>query len=87
MSAVLSRLYPSAKPVASIRNPKESAVYRSQQTPHGYPLVSGLILPGVQKHSTRSGDIRDIWKLAVEKGKGKILLVMGVSVEEHDISE
>jgi len=39
------------------------------------------------KYSTRGGDIRDIWKLAVEKGKGKLLSVKGTIIKEHDISE
>ncbi|CCX10488.1 Similar to Long-chain-fatty-acid--CoA ligase 3; acc. no. O95573 [Pyronema omphalodes CBS 100304] len=72
--------------VAPVRNPKESAVYRSLQTPVGYPLVSGLQLPSVQKYSSRSGDIRDIWKLAIEKGKGKIIVAKGKDVEKHDIN-
>jgi hypothetical protein len=72
--------------VCSVRNPKESAVHRSLQTPPGYPLVTGLGLPSAQKYTTRGGDIRDIWKLAVEKGKGKLLTVRGSTVVEHDIS-
>ncbi|KAF8540352.1 hypothetical protein BDD12DRAFT_734836 [Trichophaea hybrida] len=71
--------------VAPVRNLKESAVYRSLQTPPGYPLVSGLQLATAQKYSSRSGDIRDIWKLAIEKGNGKLLSVKGVSIEEYDI--
>jgi hypothetical protein len=69
----------------SVRNPKESAIYRSLQTPPGYPLVSGFQLPSTQKYSSRSGDIRDIWKLAIEKGKGKLLTVKGANVKEDDI--
>lgn len=67
-----------------IRNPKESAVYRSLHTPFGYPLVAGLGLPTEQKYSTRHGDITDIWKLQCENGKGKILSVKGVEVVEVD---
>ncbi|KAI5780825.1 hypothetical protein EDC01DRAFT_667362 [Geopyxis carbonaria] len=73
--------------VAPVRNPKESAVYRSLHTPPGYPLVSGLGLPAKEKYSNRSGDIRDIWKLAIEKGKGKLLSVKGKDLVEHDMNK
>ncbi len=69
----------------SVRNPKESAVHRSVHTPLQYPLVAGLGLPTEQKYSTRNGDIRDVWKLAVEKSKGTILSVKGKELREHDL--
>lgn len=71
--------------VAPIRKPKESAVYRSQATPSGYPLVAGLQLEGEKAYQTRDGDIRDIWNLAKNKGKGKIITVRGNRTAEHDI--
>ncbi|KAL8687589.1 MAG: hypothetical protein Q9218_006284 [Villophora microphyllina] len=52
-----------------VRQPGESAIYRSQETPYGYPLKSGLNVkdPGAQKWTAgRDGDLRDIWKKAVQ---------------------
>jgi hypothetical protein len=73
--------------VAPVRKPKESAVYRSQATPSGYPLVAGLQLEGEKAYQTRDGDIRDVWKLAKDKGKGKIITVRGSRKDEIDIGE
>ena len=48
-----------------IRNPGESAVYRSPDVPHGFPLRTGL---GVKDKgapayaSGKDGDLRDIWR-------------------------
>jgi hypothetical protein len=77
----------SASPV---RQPGESAVYRSVEVPHGYPLRSGLNVkdPGAPKWSAgRNGDLRDVWIQAMrgplkEDGsaagpKGKFLTVFG----------
>lgn len=50
-----------------VRQPGESAVYRSLETPHGYGLRSGL---GVKDEGAprwapgRDGDLRDIWREA-----------------------
>ncbi|KAF2455592.1 hypothetical protein BDY21DRAFT_289228 [Lineolata rhizophorae] len=88
----------SASPV---RMPGESAVYRSQELPHGYPLRTGLGVkyPGAPAYSGgKNGDLRDIWrrvsgKLPLEGGDadantGKILTVLGKEeVVEHDIKE
>ncbi len=73
-----------------VRQPGESAVYRSNEIPYGYPLRSGLNVkdPGAPKWSSgRNGDLRDIWIQAVrgplkEDGssagpKGKLLTVLG----------
>lgn len=73
-----------------VRQPGESAVFRSLESPHGYPLRSGLNVkdPGAPKWSNgRDGDIRDIWRQAVggpvdSDGKstgapGKVLTVLG----------
>lgn len=50
-----------------VRQPGESAIYRSLDTPHGYPLRSGLNVkdPGAPKWTSgRDGDLRDIWQQA-----------------------
>ena len=73
-----------------VRQPGESAVYRSIEVPHGYPLRSGLNVkdPGAPKWSSgRNGDLRDIWIQAVrgplkDDGsaagpKGKLFTVLG----------
>lgn len=84
-----------------VRQPGESAIYRSQETPHGYPLKSGLNVkdPGSPKWSAgRDGDLRDVWKKAVQgptddKGEstgepGKITTVLGKEkVEKHDLAD
>lgn len=70
-----------------IRLPKESAIYRSLETPQGFPLKTGLALKTEKSYSTRDGDIRDVWNLAVEKGKGKVLSVKGVTITEVDIGK
>lgn len=73
-----------------VRQPGESAIFRSLETPSGYPLRSGL---NVKDHgapkwtSGRDGDIRDLWKQAVEgpvdaDGKstgtpGRVLTILG----------
>ena len=50
-----------------VRHPKESAVYRHRDQPHGYPLPTGLSLrKGFE--APRDGDLRDVWHIAVEKG-------------------
>ena len=75
---------------SSVRQPGESAIYRSLETPHGYPLRTGLNVkdPGAQKWTSgRDGDLRDLWKQAlngptVQDGKstggpGKLLTILG----------
>lgn len=50
-----------------VRQPKESAVFRSLETPHGYPLKSGLNVKDAGQPkwtSGRDGDLRDVWKRA-----------------------
>lgn len=83
-----------------VRQPGESAVYRSQETPHGYPLKSGLNVKdsGSPKWTAgRDGDLRDVWKKAVqgptdEKGEstgepGRITTVLGKEeVVEHNLA-
>lgn len=73
-----------------IRQPGESAVYRSIEIPYGYPLRAGLGVkdPGAPKWSSgRNGDIRDVWRQAArgplkDDGtsagpKGKFYTVLG----------
>ena len=51
-----------------VRQPKESAVFRSLETPQGYPLKSGLNVKDAGQPkwtSGRDGDLRDVWKRAV----------------------
>ena len=63
-----------------IRQPKESAIYRSHETPHGASLKTGLALPGEKHWQKLDGDIRDVWNLAVDKGNGKMLSVKASDV-------
>lgn len=88
----------SASPV---RQPGESAIYRSLESPHGYPLRAGLGVkdPGAPRWSSgRNGDLRDIWRQAVrgvmkEDGtltgeKGKIFTVLGrEKVIQHPLED
>ena len=82
-----------------VRQPGESAVYRSLETPQGYPLRSGLNVkdPGAPKWASgRDGDLRDIWRKAL-KGvvdsegnstgeRGKIISVLGrEEIIDHDL--
>lgn len=85
----------SASPV---RNRNESAVYRSPEIPHGYPLKTGLNVkaPGAPRwQSGKDGDLRDVWREVCRGGsagpdgkevpKGMLLSVHGKeTVEEHD---
>lgn len=80
---------------STVRNEGESAVYRSQVSPHGMPLNSGLNVkdPGASKWSRgRDGDLRDVWRKAALGGdngaKGRILTVLGSQrVIEHKLGE
>jgi hypothetical protein len=85
--------------IAQIRMPGESAVYRSLETAHGYPLKTGLnVKPsGAAKWAVgKDGDLRDIWRRSVqgsitENGMqmgevGKIQTVLGMEkVIDHDM--
>ena len=82
-----------------VRQPGESAVFRSLEAPHGYPLKSGLSVKDQDApkwSSGRDGDLRDVWRQAVrgvvtadgaETGlRGKISTVLGTEqVVEHDL--
>lgn len=76
--------------VSRVRLAGESAVYRALETPHGYPLRTGLNVkdPGAPKWSGgRDGDLRDIWRQATlgpraDDGKstgqvGKLFTLLG----------
>lgn len=73
-----------------VRQEGESAIFRSPEVPHGYPLRSGLNVkdPGAPKWTSgRDGDIRDVWKQAVRgpadaDGKstgapGRVITILG----------
>ncbi|PWY96379.1 hypothetical protein BO94DRAFT_619515 [Aspergillus sclerotioniger CBS 115572] len=83
-----------------VRQPGETAQYRSLETPHGFPLRSGLNVkdPGAPRWTSgRKGDLRDIWKAAVrgtveEDGRvtgkqGKIYTVLGRKAVEHSLEQ
>lgn len=86
--------------ISQIRQPGESAVYRSLETPHGYPLKSGLNVKeaGAAKWATgKDGDLRDVWRRAAQGSEGeigvpggqigKIQTVLGrENVIDHDMS-
>ncbi|KAH8732036.1 hypothetical protein GQ44DRAFT_722192 [Phaeosphaeriaceae sp. PMI808] len=82
-----------------VRQPGESAIFRSPETPHGYPLRTGLAVkpPGTPMYSAgKDGDLRDIWrrvtgeipleKGATSSGTATIMTVYGKEgVSEHKI--
>jgi hypothetical protein len=72
-----------------VRQPRESAVYRSTEVPHGYALKTGLSVrePGAPKWTAgRDGDLRDIWREAANStAKPTLLSIRGrESIHEHD---
>jgi hypothetical protein len=84
-----------------VRQKGESAVYRSPEVPHGYPLKTGLNVKDASAPrwaAGKDGDIRDIWR-EVQRGgstgpdgneipKGMIMSVYGKERPvEHDIDE
>ena len=57
-----------------VRESGQSAVYRSSDIPHGYPLRRGLNLKDETTSKWgpgRDGDLRDIWLAAAGAGAGK----------------
>ena len=86
---------------APVRNKNESAVYRSPEIPHGYPLKSGLNVKQPDEprwKSGKDGDLRDIWREVLRGGRvgtdgkevpqGSIMSVFGKEkVEEHDLAQ
>ena len=87
--------------ISPVRNKGESAVYRSPEVPHGYPLKTGLNVKDAgapRWASGKDGDLRDIWREVQRGGKkgqdgkdipaGVIMTVLGKEeVVEHDVSE
>jgi hypothetical protein len=74
-----------------VRQPRESAVYRSTEVPHGYALKTGLSVrePGAPKWTAgRDGDLRDIWREAVNSSsKATIVSNHGNgSMSEHEFT-
>ncbi|EWC46301.1 hypothetical protein DRE_04472 [Drechslerella stenobrocha 248] len=68
--------------VAPTRMKNESAVYRSRETPFGFPLRKGL---GIQQgHAKRNGDVRDIWRVFVQK-IGHLHTILGNDKVVHSI--
>lgn len=51
---------------SKVRHPKESAIYRHRDQPHGHPLVTGLYLRKGYE-APRDGDLRDVWEIALQK--------------------
>ncbi|KAF2203953.1 hypothetical protein GQ43DRAFT_410562 [Delitschia confertaspora ATCC 74209] len=85
-----------------VRQPGESAAYRSPESPHGYPLKTGLNVkpPGTPMYAAgKDGDLRDIWrrvtgeipldgKDAIPGETPKILTVFGKEeITDHDIAD
>ena len=73
-----------------VRYPGESATFRALDTPHSFPLKSGLNVrdEGLARwQHGRDGDLRDVWRRAVDGpvdgegkkllGKGKISVLLG----------
>lgn len=84
-----------------VRQPGESAIFRSPETPHGYALRTGLAVkpPGTPMYSAGiDGDLRDIWRrttgeIPLEKNAesspaGKLFTVFGrEGVTEHNVAD
>ena len=84
-----------------IRQSGESPVYRAIEIPYGYPLRAGLGVkdPGAPKWSSgRDGDLRDIWRRAVQGplkddgsstgSRGRMITVLGrQKIVEHDLDD
>ena len=80
---------------SDVRQHGESAIYRSNETPHGMPLRSGLNFRGkgtAAWSSGKDGDLRDIWNTRAERTPDEqdksaaFLTILGTElVEEHKI--
>ncbi|CAD0099974.1 unnamed protein product [Aureobasidium mustum] len=77
-----------------VRQPRESAVYRSTEVPHGYTLKTGLSVrqPGAPKWTAgKDGDLRDVWREAVNSSSATPSRIMSVhgenSIAEYDLSK
>ncbi|KAK6358581.1 hypothetical protein TWF730_007907 [Orbilia blumenaviensis] len=68
--------------VGPTRQKNESAVHRSRETPVGFPLRQGL---GIQEgYSKRNGDVRDIWRVFMQK-IGQLHTILGNDKVVHSI--
>ncbi|RVD85889.1 uncharacterized protein DFL_004192 [Arthrobotrys flagrans] len=68
--------------VGPTRRKNESAIYRSRETPAGFPLRQGL---GIQEgYSKRNGDVRDIWRVFLQK-VGHLHTILGNDKVVHSI--
>lgn len=50
--------------ISAVRHPGESAIYRSVETPHGFPLKQGLNVKAADAPAWQrgmNGDLRDVW--------------------------
>lgn len=86
--------------VSLVRQPGESAIHRALETPHGYPLKSGLSVRDANTPNYaegKDGDLRSIWRQAIRgeidnsgnpTGKtGQIVTVRGTEkATEHDLA-
>lgn len=79
-----------------VRQPGQSAVYRSHTSPHGTELNGGLNVRdqgGNKWGPGRNGDLRDVWRRIVEGKKetgekGRIITVLGSEeIIYHDLSK
>lgn len=106
---VLSQTQPDTHPMllarqaqpSPVRQPGQSAVYRSHTSPHGLDLNHGLNVkdPGANNWGPgRNGDLRDVWRRVVQgkvdgdgQGKGvvgRIITVLGSEETiDHDLSK
>lgn len=85
---------------APVRRKGESALYRTSEVPHGYPLKTGLNVkdPSAPRWSGgKDGDLRDVWREVARAGgvgpdgrevpRGSIMRILGNDVEEHEIED
>ena len=86
---------------SAIRNKNESAIYRSPEVPHGYPLKTGLNVKDAgapRWASGKDGDLRDAWREVQKGGKtgddgksvpsGLIMTALGKEeVVEHNVEK
>lgn len=82
---------------APVRQPGQSAAFRSLEVPHGFPLRSGLNVkdPDAPRWTSgRNGDLRDVWRSAARGTtgenagqRGKIHSVLGKTTSEHNFDE
>lgn len=80
--------------ISAVRHPGESAIYRSVETPHGFPLKQGLNVKAADAPAWQrgtNGDLRDVWLRAVrgppkEANQSSPRLVQGKEAYIHTIA-